>query len=74
MNVGRTRFLAKLMALVGVLILVGFIFNTEVNTPDRWLFDGWLPKGDLALISLAAWAVLWSAAAALWYITGGEKE
>ncbi|CAG1020430.1 hypothetical protein DOJK_00330 [Patescibacteria group bacterium] len=74
MNVERVRFVAKLMGLAGVLILVGFIFNTEVNTPERWLFDGWLPKGDFALISLGAAFVLWMFAAALWYITGGEKQ
>lgn len=74
MNTVRTRQVAKLLALVGVMVLVAFIWNAEINTPERWLFDGWLPKGDFALISLGAAFVLWMFAAALWYITGGEKQ
>ena len=43
---------------LGVMLLVVVFFNTTVNTPERWFFDGDISKGNLAIITIVLFGYL----------------
>ena len=71
----RMRVIGRMLVFLGVLIVFVVFFNTTVNTPERFFFDGSMSKEDLGVLTLLVSSFLFlQGFAFLWIGTAKDQS